>query len=353
MKTKKLLLSVVFLIAFQLIYAQALKTKTIFEKNNSHITIEKSQESTNKICRTIFSFDGRSVPTGLAWDGQNFWYTDTGYLYKVSPAGLYLDSIVNPAPEVFFLKGGDLTYDGTNLWYADEQSAMLFKIDPSSKVITQFSLPFYGDFDPNGFSITWDGTNLWHNRYDDTRILFKLSPVDASVIDTVVLDHEILTLEWVKGELYGMGENKLYKINTATGMVTDSLDWCVPFSLGLAWDGTAYWNVSGPSVIFGIPTGGENKVFKMNADVNLAIDKKMNKNEVTIFPNPASESIFVKGNGMQSIEIYDVTGTLVYSLMNIRQTIPVEINISLLPKGLYFTKIYEQSGIYTKRLVVQ
>lgn len=353
MKNRNLIFPILFLMICNVSFSQNLKNNSIFGRNTqqteSHSKIANSQNS----CNTIFSFDCRNIPTGLAWDGQNFWCADTGYIYKISPSGVYLDSIINPAETVFFLKGGDLTYDGSNLWYADEQSATLFKINPSTGSVSQsFNLPSYGQFDPNGFSIAWDGTNLWHTWYNDTPKLFKLSPVDGSILDSLPTNRELLTLEWVKGALYGMGEDKLYKLNTSTGMVEDSVDWCVPFSLGLVWDGKAYWNVSGATEIFGIPTGGENKVFKMNADVNLAIDEFLNRNEITVFPNPAATTVSIKGYNLRSIEIYDVTGSLVYSQNNIHSN-DSEINISNLPKGLYVAKVYQGNDISTQRLVVQ
>lgn len=142
MKTKKLLLAIVALLTWQSFYAQTEAGK-IFGKAPSYFKSQKQRPST-KICNSIFEFKCRDFTTGIAYDGQNFWVVDTGYIYKVSPAGVFLDSMKNPAPAgfLFDIKGGDIAYDGSRLWYSDEQSATLTKINPVTKsVIQQYNLP--------------------------------------------------------------------------------------------------------------------------------------------------------------------------------------------------------------------
>lgn len=352
MKAKELLFFVLFLVS-QIFYGQEIKNKTNFGRSYSHHMSGFKQRNANySACDTITSLDCRYIPTGLAWDGENFWVVDTGYIYKVSPAGSFLDSIPNPATVVTFLQGGDLVYDGIYLWYADEQSSVLFKINPVTKsVVQQFNLPEHYSSDPNGFSIAWDGDHLWHCTYDPP-MLYKLSPGNLTILDSVQMDKSVLTIEWVKGTLYGLGD-LFYKINANTGMAEDSINWCVPFPLGITWDGSAFWNVSGPSEIFGFPTGGLKKIFKMNADVNLTIDRNSNKHDISLFPNPASESTIIKGDRITQVEIYDVTGSLIYRRTGIKQTASVEIPLSTFPKGIYLTRIYNEAGTSTKKLIVQ
>lgn len=354
MKTKELFLCVLFLFAVQIFYGQDITNKTNFGKRYSkNIHAFKQKKSVLPECNTIYSFNGKDIPTGLAWDGENFWLVDTGSIYKVSPTGSYLDSLDNPATMISFLQGGELAYDGNHLWYADEQSAMLFKIDPSTKsVMQEFELPTRDSIDPNGFSIAWDGNYLWHCTYDPP-MLYKLNPYDCSIISSVTMDKSVLTLEWAKGRLYGIGDSAFYKINEVTGIADDSITWCVPFPLGLAWDGTAFWNVSGPSEIFGFPTGGLDKVFKMNAAVILSMDDNVGKQEISISPNPASEAILIKGDRISQVEIYDVTGNLIYRKSGIKQASPFEVTVSTFPKGIYFTRVYDESGVNTRKLIVQ
>lgn len=355
MKTKGLFLSVLFLFALQLFYGQEIKNKTIFGKQyfKSTNTTFKQKSDQPLACKTIASFGCRDIPTGLAWDKTNFWLVDTGYIYKVSREGIYLDSIPNPATMITFLQGGDLAYDGSYLWYADEQSSQLFKINPATKSVEQhFDLPASTSGDPNGFSITWDGDYLWHCTYEPP-VLYKLNPVNGKPLTSVAMDKEILILEWVKGTLYGLGNSMFYTINAATGTATDSVEWCVPLAFGLTWDGNAFWNVSGPPEIFGFPTGGLKKVFKLNADVNISVDENIDKQGVTVFPNPASDNILIHGNHISQIEIFDVTGNLVYNKTRIRQSGPLEISVSAFPKGIYFTRVYDESGISTKKLIVR
>lgn len=306
------------------------------------------------ICKSIFEFKCKGFTTGITSDGQNFWIVDTGYIYKVSPTGVFLDSLENPAPSFLSinLKGGDITYDGSSLWYADEQSAMLIKINPATKtILQQYPLPGYNTFDPNGFGITWDGANLWFVRYDPP-ILYKINPANGTVLDSVAMVDTTYTIEYVNGIMYGLGDNTFYKINTTNGSVGSTMDWCVPYGIGLAWDGNSFWNISGPSEIFGEATEGDGKAHKLDGLV-LAVDQHVNESEVSLFPNPASAKLVIKGKQMEAIEIYSVTGSKVYSKMNISNSASTEVNVSELYKGVYFVKVYAQSGTSTKKLVVE
>ena len=353
MKTKKLLIAVFALLSWQLVFAQTTRDVKIFGKKSSSFASKEGRVN-KQICNSAYEFLCRGFSTGIAYDGQNFWVVDSGYIYKTSPAGVFLDSMPNPAPPAFFidLKGGDITYDGSSLWYADEQSATLTKINPASmSVDQQYELPGYSSWDPNGFGIAWDGSNLWFAQYGSAA-LFKINPANGAVMDSIPLKDTIYTIEYVKGTLYGLGDSTLFKINTVTGETSDPIDWCIPFSIGLSWDGTSLWNLSGPPDFFGEITGGDGKAHKLTG-IALSIDKKVNDPDVSLSPNPSSSSVHVKGKQLKAIEIYTVTGCLVYSEYNLGQVASTEIEVSSLSKGVYFAKIYEEAGIATEKLVVE
>ena len=77
---------------------------------------------------------------------------------------------------------------------------------------------------------------------------------------------------------------------------------------------------------------------------------------VTIFPNPATESVNISaGTGINNISIYDQTGRTVYNINGIDRD-NMEINTSHLPSGVYFIRLSfsnNQSAPVVKRLVIE
>ena len=75
-----------------------------------------------------------------------------------------------------------------------------------------------------------------------------------------------------------------------------------------------------------------------------------NFNETIISPNPAREEIFVKSNSfIDFIEIFDINGRLQFSVSNPNSS----INISALKTGMHILKIYSESGLSIKKLIVE
>ena len=71
---------------------------------------------------------------------------------------------------------------------------------------------------------------------------------------------------------------------------------------------------------------------------------------ISIYPNPAHDIIFVGANNdspVQRIEIYNVTGQLVFT------STATEINVSALPKGVYFISVYTENQKFVERIVIE
>jgi parallel beta-helix repeat protein/predicted outer membrane repeat protein len=89
-----------------------------------------------------------------------------------------------------------------------------------------------------------------------------------------------------------------------------------------------------------------------DASTGIAESKISNEGNLKIYPNPASEIVYIEAssNKYQIIEIIDLTGkVLIYDyLMNEKE----QINISGLQSGLYFVKVSNQFESKVKRLVV-
>ena len=73
-------------------------------------------------------------------------------------------------------------------------------------------------------------------------------------------------------------------------------------------------------------------------------------NSITVFPNPASDIIFVNGlNENAKISIYDLSGRLLFS----KQVTNKQIDISNFQSGIYTMKIETSKEIVTKKFVKQ
>lgn len=74
------------------------------------------------------------------------------------------------------------------------------------------------------------------------------------------------------------------------------------------------------------------------------------KNEVNVFPNPASDFINIKSNeSIKSIKLYDIKGSLIKTENSSDKTL--KLDISSLPKGNYIISTETESGIETKKII--
>lgn len=87
---------------------------------------------------------------------------------------------------------------------------------------------------------------------------------------------------------------------------------------------------------------------------NLSVIENESSN-INIYPNPVNEILTIKGleQNKVSIQIFDVSGKLVYhNKLNVNQN-KIEIPVSHLEKGIYFIKIFNQFGkfLHTEKIL--
>ena len=87
------------------------------------------------------------------------------------------------------------------------------------------------------------------------------------------------------------------------------------------------------------------------SNVNIA-DINTNKYNISVFPNPASEKIYVDfgENKVTNINLFTINGSLIYK-DSIKNQKTKEIDISSLPTGVYFLQIIADSFITTKKFI--
>ena len=81
----------------------------------------------------------------------------------------------------------------------------------------------------------------------------------------------------------------------------------------------------------------------------LDVESVESDNEVMIYPNPANDVIFVKGEEIQSVEIYNSIGVKVVS-KNVNNS--ESIDIADLASGMYFVRVLDKNGnISTTKII--
>lgn len=156
---------------------------------------------------------GSSYPTGLAWDGQNFWQNDPmSSTYNIN------DSTFNITSAGQLLQGNHsygtycsgLAWDGQYLWSNDNGSLQIFKIDVSTfTVVNTITVP--GGQYPNG--LTYDGQYLWlSNNATDSIYQIDIGNVSAGLSANAALNtdaymiypnpaHDAITVEFSNSDI--------------------------------------------------------------------------------------------------------------------------------------------------------
>lgn len=71
--------------------------------------------------------------------------------------------------------------------------------------------------------------------------------------------------------------------------------------------------------------------------------------EISIYPNPATEKVFIKGEKVSAVEMYSIDGRKLNVTLNNDQS----INVSHLPKGAYILQLKIKEQTITKKLIVK
>lgn len=344
MKKYFFLIIITLLCVSNLAFSQVSESK--FENGTGPATHNYVIRSGGDPCDTLTLFETLEMnPTGLAWDGHYLWVSDGGY----QQISLY-DTLGNLYKSIAG-KFNNLAYADGIMWGIKEQEALLVKLDTATGMsMEQFQLPSFGKSDPNGWGLTWDGENLWHSEYGFETTIYKISPTDGSVLHSFVIPAvSLISITWVNPYLYGISraEEKMYRIDPASGVFLDSIDWCVPQPLGLVYNKNYFMNIS--TMIF---LGGNQSVYKITpAPRLLPVIEQFPQPVVDVFPNPAGERLFIRGakNGAV-LQLYDFTGAL---LMQGKYDDGSGTDVSLLARGIYLLRIVCGQEVMTKRIFLK
>lgn len=101
--------------------------------------------------------------------------------------------------------------------------------------------------------------------------------------------------------------------------------------------GTAAQNLTGTNVS---PLSGITVTWTPS---NTAVDE-VKANIYSVYPNPTRSTVFVNGFDIQSIEVLTLTGKKLFS------TDQQRIDLNGLPKGIYFVRLFTNSGSFIKKV---
>jgi hypothetical protein len=112
---------------------------------------------------------------------------------------------------------------------------------------------------------------------------------------------------------------------------------------------------SGEYILTVTDNNGCSQTFTFIVPNTVSLDE-ISSSEITIYPNPFSNSLFIKVNelndGISSFFIFDVTGKKIISEINSSAKNGLyEINTSALPVGIYFLQITQNNKNITKKIV--
>ncbi|SMC49153.1 T9SS type A sorting domain-containing protein [Moheibacter sediminis] len=103
------------------------------------------------------------------------------------------------------------------------------------------------------------------------------------------------------------------------------------------------------NVYWSVKSIDASKVYSDASDEGqLSVAENAFVNNLQIYPNPASDKVFVKADKLNSVELYDLQGRK----LDVKLNSDNSINVSSLPKGVYVLKLNIDGKSVSKKLVI-
>ena len=319
--------------------------------------------------------NGKSPQGSLNYDGV-FLYgmtkeggtSNKGVIFKIKPDGTGYSKLLDfTGTANGWGPIGSLVSDGTFLygmstWGGTNNMGTIFKIKPDgtgySKLldfagIANGKYPYgslisdgvflYGMTNSGGtndfgiiFKIKSDGTGFANLlNFDGTNGINPFGSLISNGVFLYGMANEIIFKIKPDGTGYS---NLLYFTGTNGRVPMGSLIFVGTFMYGM----TAYGGTNDDGVVFKYASG-------------TGIAENNTETDFNIYPNPTNGKMEVRSEALKvrSIEIYNILGEIIYSIINNRQQEKYDIDISSSPKGIYFFKIYDKEKIYIEKIVKQ
>ena len=161
----------------------------------------------------------------------------------------------------------------------------------------------------------------------------------------------------------GTGSFATSPLNTNTFIPQDEDDWCNSgfgsncFSLDLTpWAGSHDVKVMFESVVgFGNNMYIDNLEFSVISDTR---ENSMAQNEISIYPNPSNGLFSIRLNksiNAESIDILNIHGQMVFQsdISSNSESSIIELNLTSLPKGIYFIRLNSEQKTQAKKIIIK
>jgi len=139
------------------------------------------------------------------------------------------------------------------------------------RIVKSFDFPPEGVLTPYGRpqGLAWDGRYLWHSTSDDSfkaygNKIFKLDANGCNIVDEIQAPSSAAGLSWDGEYLWCASSslNRIYKLNSSTGRIVDSIDSPGNTPRGLEFDGEYLWNADIDDA----------KIYKLNPSTGEVVD---------------------------------------------------------------------------------
>ncbi len=274
----------------------ALTSLNLKSGNNAALTFMRV-ENNNLACIQVD--DEASANAGTGPYGS--WRVDTGVAYSENCSG---------CPEM------DIQGNGNSILSGDTT--------PSSMDDTDFGIVAFGSFAEKTFTI--ENTQNVNLNLTGTPIIEVANSTDFSITaepNIIVSANGGITTFTVRYTPSQVGT-----INTATlSIISDDCDES-PYS----------FNITGES----------------DNSLNTPQDELL-QHQLLVYPNPSNGKFKLKYDGPKTIErmkLYDITGKMIVRFETTSSSHQKEIDLSFLPKGIYFLRVNTHISIITKKIII-
>jgi hypothetical protein len=275
-------------------------------------TYQEIQSATDITGGELWDDDEWTLPIGFDFELFGKTYTE----FHLHANGFITDTLANGSVMKLGLDGPDFV-DGA------------FLIDPSNPIPITYELS--GTAGSQILKLQWKNANIW------------------GADSTNIANYQIWFIESTGDIEYHFGNTKL---DATPGVSVQIYTSGAQLDDGFALSGTPTSAVS--STIINIKMSeapSEDGVYKFkrtgNSPTTAIANPKLTKNNVTIFPNPASEQIQVTGN-YDYFKLYNNLGQIVLESSNTNST----YGISHLNQGQYFMQIENKGTLTTKHVSI-
>ena len=351
---------------FQVVFDRNDPYTVYTESQNGYLYYLQSGSWAQDFTTGIDSYDRRSWDMPFINDKNNVFYTGTFRMYKntTAPYGSWVPvsadltdggsgrshiitalgvSEINP----------NFVYSGTgdgNVWRSTNAGSTWTEITNTLADIYVTSVeasPYYADYVYVGQSGYRDNSNIAHiHKSTDkgntwTSIAGNMPNMSVNAIVIIPYHKDSILFVATDGGIYGTVDGGVQWDRVGNNMPI------IPV-FDLVFDSLKRRLVAGTYArgMYSIP------IDSIIPNLIISINSSSNKNDLTIYPNPVKDYLFVESSSLQSaqIEIFNSSGKLV-SKQDYSQARKYRVNLTGLKPGIYFTRIYMDQHYITKKIL--